>query len=291
MPGKVELCLEAHAVLAEGPLWDERSGVLYWVDIMGETVSRTDPLTGETETCPLGQPVGTVVLRERGGLLVAVRDGIAALDLETCKLTPVAAPEAHLPGNRFNDGKCDPAGRFWAGTMSFSGDAGAGSLYRLDPDQTVHKMLDGVTISNGIVWSSDHKTMYYNDSRPGTVSAFDYDVATGEIQNRRILIEVEEGMGVPDGMAIDVEDKLWIAHYGGGCVRRWDPESGAILETIAIPTANVTACAFGGPDLDRLYITTAGGHDHDRRLTEPHAGCLFVCQVDIQGQLAYRFAG
>ncbi len=291
MTGKVELFLDAHAQLGEGPLWDEREGVLYWVDITGEALHKTDPRTGEDTSFPLGQPVGTVVLREGGGVLLALRDGFAAYDLETRNLSPIADPEVHLPGNRFNDGKCDPAGRFWAGTMAFSAEAGAGSLYRLDPDLTVHKMLGGITISNGLVWRSDHRTMYYIDSVPRTVSAFDYDSVSGGIRGRRIVIQVPEGMGVPDGMAIDAEDKLWIAHYGGGCVRRWDPQRAEILETIPVPASNVTACAFGGPELETLYITTAGGNDPERLKTEPQAGCLFAAKTDVQGQLTYRFAG
>lgn len=288
---EAELLLEAHAGLGEGPWWDERENLLYWVDITGGTLHRTDPVIGKNETFPVGQPVGTVVLREGGGVMLAVRDGFAAFDLETGTLNPVADPEAHLPGNRFNDGKCDPAGRFWAGSMGFAAEPGAGALYRLDPDHTVHKMIANVTISNGIVWTSDHKIMYYIDSVPGTVSAFEYDPGSGQIRNRRTIIEVGEKLGAPDGMAIDIEDKLWIAHYGGGCVRRWDPQTADILETITVPASNVTACAFGGPELDTMYITTAGGNDPERLKTEPYAGCLFAARPGVQGQLAYRFAG
>jgi sugar lactone lactonase YvrE len=291
MTEKAELFLAAGAALAEGPMWDDREGVLYWVDILRGQVHRADPASGADAAFSVGQPVGTIVLREAGGLMLAVREGFAAFDPETEVLTPIADPEAHLPGNRFNDGKCDPGGRFWAGTMAFSAEPGAGALYRLDPDFRVHKMLENVTISNGLAWSSDHLTMYYIDSQPGTVSAFDYDLSTGAIQNRRIVIRVEEGLGLPDGMAIDADDKLWIAHYGGGCVRRWDPDTAEILETIPVPAANATACAFGGSDLGDLYITTAGGDNPDQLRADPQAGNLFVARPGVSGPAAYRFAG
>jgi sugar lactone lactonase YvrE len=175
--------------------------------------------------------------------------------------------------------------------MAFSAAEGAGGLYRLDPDYSVHRMLENVTISNGICWSEDRKTMYFIDSLPGTVSAFDFDLASGGIHNRRTIIAVDRDMGLPDGMAIDEEGHLWIAHYGGSCVRCWDPDSGAVLETILIPTENVTACAFGGPELGTLYITTAGGNDPARLEAEPLAGCLFAARPGVRGHPTYRFAG
>jgi len=201
-------------------------------------------------------------------------------------------PETDKPDNRFNDGKCDPAGRFWAGTMHIRGQPNHGSLYRLDTDMTVHKMVEDVSISNGIVWTADHKTMYYIDTPTRTVYAYDYDNDTGAIDNRRIAIQVPEGIGFPDGMAIDAEGMLWIAHYEGKAVRRWDPASGKILHTIDLPVSRVTACAFVGNNLDTLYITTAiNGLSAERHAKEPHAGSLFVAQPGVTGTLTYRFQG
>ena len=284
------LLYDARAELGEGPLWDEREKVLYWVNIQGHKLHIYDPATGENQSYDIGQPVGTVVLREYGGVMLALRDGFAAYDPTSGKLDMIADPEADKPENRFNDGKCDPAGRFWAGTMHAQPYRGA--LYRLDTDMTVHKMVEDVSISNGIVWTADHKTMYYVDSPVLTVYAYDYDNDTGDINNCRSIIKVPEGMGVPDGMAIDNEGMLWIAHFGGSAVHRWDPASGEIVETIDVPASQVTACAFVGDNLDTLYITTARTGLSDEQLAgEPHAGSLFVAQPGVTGTLTYRFKG
>lgn len=287
-----ELCIDAHTILGEGPIWDEEANCLYWVDISGRKLFRYDPARQENISFDIGQPVGTVVPRASGGVVLAVQHGFAAYDLDGRHLTPLVDPEPHLPDNRFNDGKCDPAGRFWAGTMAFSAAKGAGALYRLDTDLGIHKMLANVTISNGIVWSLDHKTLYYIDSQPGTVTAFAYDVATGAIDNGRVIIQVPPASGAPDGMAIDSKGMLWIAHYGGGCVRRWHPATGEILQTIRLPVSRVTACAFGGPRLDTLYITTASQQmTAVEREKEPHAGGLFAVQPGGQGVATFRFGG
>lgn len=225
--------------------------------------------------------------------MVALHHGFASLDLETEELTIIHDPEAHLPGTRFNDGKCDPAGRFWAGTMSLGSDPpGAGSLYVMDTDLSVRRALEKVTISNGIVWSLDHSTMYYIDTPTREVSAFDYDIETGAISNRRAAVTIPEGYGSPDGMAIDVEGMLWVAVWGSSEVSRWDPTSGELLQTISVPATQVTACAFGGPDLDQLYITTARIRLDEQALADqPHAGGLFRARPGVRGVEAYEFAG
>jgi sugar lactone lactonase YvrE len=287
MSHSVQTLLQSNATLGEGPLWDERTQRLYWVDILGHALHRSDPLRQTNEIFSIGEAVGTVVLGESGQIYLAVQDGFAHFDLQSGALTPLASPEADRPGNRFNDGKCDPGGRFWAGTMGFESQPRAGALYRLDPDHSVHRMLDDVTVSNGIAWSADHKTMYYVDSAPRSVSAFDYDLASGTISNRRPIAEVTADMGSPDGMALDVDGKLWIAHYGGSCVRRWDPETGQVLAEIPVPTLKVTACAFGGADMKTLFITTAS---NNQPKTDHHAGNLFMARPGVRGQATYRFA-
>lgn len=290
--GSLYCCVEARAELGEGPLWDDKAQKLYWVDVLGETLHRYDPKREANESFRVGQPVGTVALRSSGGLVLAVRDGFAAFDLGAEKLSFLARPEADRPESRFNDGACDPAGRFWAGTMAFSGDEGAGSLYRLGPDLACDQVLSGLTIPNGLAWTVDGRVMYHVDSGPAVVTAYDYDAKTGAISRGRVVIEVDEAMGAPDGMAIDAEGKLWIAHYGGGCVRRWDPEQGVVLQEIDVPASRVTACAFGGPDLKTLYVTTATeGMSEEERRREPQAGSLFAATPGTQGRLASRFAG
>ena len=288
----VELLVDAHAQVGEGPLWDEERQVLYWVDILSSLLYIYDPATGENRALDVGRHVGTVVTRASGGLMLAVRNGFASFDLETQELTLIANPEAHITGNRFNDGKCDPAGRFWAGTMAYENPTNQGSLYRLDTDLSVHKIFGDVAISNGIIWSLDHTTMYYIDTLRKNVRAFDYADDTGDISNERVIINVPEEIGMPDGMAIDSEGMLWVAHYGGSCVSRWNPNTAQLLEKIDLPVTQVTACAFGGPNLDILFITSAAQElDAAELERQPLAGGLFSIKTPYQGVLSFRFGG
>jgi sugar lactone lactonase YvrE len=287
------LILDAKATLGEGPIWDTRENVLWWIDINECRLHRFDPATKDNVTYDIGQRVGTVVPRASGGLMLAVQNGFASYDPEARKLRIVADPEAHLPQNRFNDGKCDPAGRFWAGTLELvEQDMTAGTLYCLYADGRVEKRVADVGISNGIVWASDKKTMYFIDSPTRRVDAFDYDNATGEIGNRRTAIALPDGMGYPDGMAIDSEDKLWVALWAGWGVARFDPTTGAVLERIDVRASQVTACAFGGPELKDLYITTARRDLQDETLNDqPHAGGLFHTHVEVAGVPSTAYAG
>ncbi|MDY0168558.1 MAG: SMP-30/gluconolactonase/LRE family protein [Thermoguttaceae bacterium] len=289
---QVELILDAQAVLGEGPLWHAPSQRLYWVDINRHEVHVFSPADGSDRAIDVGQKVGTVVVRHSGGLALALHRGLATLDLETGQVDILCDPEADLPDNRFNDGKCDPAGRFWAGTMSLTRTPRTANLWRLDPDFSVRRMLDGVTTSNGIVWSLDRRTMYYIDTPTREVAAFDYEVETGDIANRRPVVHFPEGAGSPDGMAIDARGMLWIAHFRGGKVSCWDPRDGTMLQTIDIPASKVTACAFGGPNLDELYITTARVDLTEEELSDqPHAGGLFLARPGVPGVESFEFAG
>ena len=288
----VELLVDAHAQVGEGPLWDEERQLLYWVDILSSLLYIYDPATGENRVLDVGRHVGTVVTRASGGLMLAVREGFASFDLETQELTLIANPEAHITGNRFNDGKCDPAGRFWAGTMAYENPTNQGSLYRLDTDLSVHKIFGDVAISNGIIWSLDHTTMYYIDTLRKNVRAFDYADDTGDISNERVIINVPEEIGMPDGMAIDSDGMLWVAHYGGSCVSRWNPNTAQLLEKIDLPVTQVTACAFGGPNLDILFITSAAQELDAAELDrQPLAGGLFSIKTPHQGVPSFRFGG
>ena len=292
METAVELLVDAHAQVGEGPLWDEEQQVLYWVDILSSLLYIYDPATGENRTLDVGRHVGTVVTRASGGLMLAVPEGFASFDLETQELTLIANPEAHITGNRFNDGKCDPAGRFWAGTMAYENPTNQGSLYRLDTDLSVHKIFGDVAISNGIIWSLDHTTMYYIDTLRKSVRAFDYADDTGDISNERVIITVPEEIGMPDGMAIDSEGMLWVAHYGGSCVSRWNPNTAQLLLKIDLPVTQVTACAFGGPNLDTLFITSAAQElDAAELARQPLAGGLFAIKTPYQGVPSFRFGG
>lgn len=292
MSRTIKVVVDIRAQVGEGPIWDFNTKQLYWVDIMSSMVFCYDPETGKNHGYNVGQHVGTVVPRASGGLMLALQNGFATYDLMTQQLTLITDPEANLPNNRFNDGKCDPAGRFWAGTMAYSNQTTQGSLYRLDPDFSVHKMLSNIAISNGIAWTSDHKIMYYIDSFANTVRAFDYDVLTGNISHERVVVRVRENMGVPDGMAIDSNGMLWIAHFGGSCVRCWDSLTGKVIDEIGLPATQITACAFGGADLSTLYITSACiGLDAAAQEASPFAGSLFSTQPGVRGTNTFAFNG
>lgn len=252
----------------EGPIWWQ--GALYFVDIEGHKVHRFDPADGSERSWDVGQRVGTVVPRVSGGLMIAGDHGFYFLDEETGKLTPIADPEHDKPDNRFNDGKCSPDGRFFAGTMSLKRKTGTAKLYRLDPDLSVHEAFGPVTTSNGIVWSADGGTAYYIDTPRREVLAFDYEA--GRLLNPRTVVATGHIDASPDGMAIDSAGHLWIAFCHGGCVSCFDPANGNELHRIALPCLETTACAFGGPDLTDLFVTT-GIH---KTAKEEHSGRLFV---------------
>ena len=285
----VELLVDAKAITGEGPIWDDAQQKLLWVDIEGQVLYVYDPADGSNRRYDVGQIVGTVVPRYAHEVMLAVYDGFASYNLDTQQLQLIANPEADKPNNRFNDGKCDPAGRFWAGTMAFTNQTNEGALYCLDTDFSVNKKIGDVGISNGITWSLDHKTMYYIDSIARNVRAYDYDIDTGTICNEKILIEVPAEMGIPDGMTIDEAGMLWIAQFHGSRVCRWNPHTGDILQTIRLPASCITACAFGGKELDTLYITSAalapGIPD------EPLAGGLFAVKPGVRGVPSFRFGG
>ncbi|MFN8444830.1 MAG: SMP-30/gluconolactonase/LRE family protein [Caldilineaceae bacterium] len=286
------LLVDIRALVGEGAIWEPQKKVLYWIDILSNMVYEYNPATGENKGYNVGQHVGTVVPRTSGGLMLSLYNGFASFDPESGKVTVIADPEADIPGNRFNDGKCDPAGRFWAGTMAYTNQTTQGSLYRLDTDLSVHKMLGDIAISNGIVWSLDNKTMYYIDTYAYNVRAYDYDLATGNISNERVVVEIAKEMGGPDGMAIDAEGMLWVAHFGGSTVRRWDPNSGKELDRIDLPVTQITSCAFGGDDLSILYITSAAtGLDEQALAKQPLAGSLFRANPGVKGAPTFAFAG
>lgn len=268
--------------LGEGPVWDAGDQALYWVDIPESRVHRI-AADGSLSSWDTGQPVGAVVPRASAGLVVAVRDGFMALDPASGKLTMLAEVEQDRPENRMNDGACDRAGRFYAGTMADDERPEAGALYRLDPDLSVTRLLAGVGISNGIGWSPDERLMYYIDSHAHRVDVFDYDPGTGAIDGRRPFAAVGQGDVVPDGLTVDAGGGVWVAVWGGYAVMRHDP-SGQVLEALDLPAARVSSCVFGGPDLDRLYITTAAGPGES-------AGALFVCEPGVTGQPSHPFRG
>ena len=287
-----ELVLDAKAKLGEGPFWHGRERVLYWVDIESKILNIFDPRDRTNRRIHLPSRVGTAAPTRGRDILVALEDGIYRLDPESEALSKIVDPEPDRTDNRFNDGKCSPEGRFWAGTMSLERKIGAANLYCLHPDGRIEKKLTDITTSNGLAWSADGTTMYYIDTKKQNVRAFDYDPATGNIANERVIIEVPDEMGHPDGMTIDSEGTLWVALFYGGGVSRWDPVTGTLIEKYDVGAKNVTACTFGGDDLSTLYITTARAGTSDEELRHyPSAGGVFALEPGVSGKPAFEFAG
>ena len=268
----------------EGPIWWKDA--LYYVDIEKHKVIRFDPATGEETFWDVGQRIGTVVPRENGGLLCAGDNGFFFLDPKTGAMTPIADPESDKPNNRFNDGKCSPDGAFFAGTISLVKQTDDAKLYRLAPDLSLREAFGPVTNSNGIVWSGDGKTVYYIDTPRREILAFHY--VNGELLDPRAVVSTTAIDASPDGMCIDENDHLWVAFCHGACVVCYDPISGNELQRIDLPCLETTACAFGGPDLRDLYVTT-GIH---KSVQEEHAGRLFVIKgLGVKGRASHAFAG
>ena len=283
--------IDAKATLGEGTIWHPLENRLYWIDIEGQKLHIYDPETGTDTVFATNQRIGTVVPVAGGGALVALQNGIYFFDTVTGSFHFINNP---LPDKaiRFNDGKCDPTGRFWVGSMHLNQTAGAAALYRMDKDTSVYEMLKGITVSNGISWSQDKQTMYYIDSPLRTIDAFDYDDISGAIKNRRAIATVPDGLGDPDGMAIDTEGKLWVALWGGYCVGRFDPLTGDLLQKIEVPAPHVASCTFGGRDLDILFISTAREGMSANQLDKyPLSGGIFSVKTGLTGVRANFFQG
>jgi sugar lactone lactonase YvrE len=287
----VELVLDIRTELGEGPLWDDRRQRLLFVDIMRGHVHECDPQSGHDRVVEFPWPVGAVALYESGDWLLAAADGFYRADPSTGAASLIAAVEADLPGNRMNDGYVDARGRFWAGTMGMHRVRSAGTLYRLDADGSVYPMVTPVSTSNGIDWSLDNRTAYYIDTPTGRVDQFDFDLASGTLTNRRPLVEIPASDGSPDGLIVDAEGFIWVCLWKGAVVRRYAPD-GQLAMVIPTPAAQTTKCAFGGPNLDELFITSAWtGLTDAERSAQPLAGGVFRCRPGVKGRAPNRFSG
>ncbi len=270
------------AELGEGPCWDAADSTLYWVDIPASQVHALHA-DGQHRSWHIGQPVGAVALRASGGLVLAAGDGFLALDTSTGAIAPLAGVDHGRPGVRMNDGACDRAGRFYAGSMAADESPGAGALYRLDPDHNLTRLMTGIGVSNGIGWSPDNRQMYYVDSLDHRLDVLDYDAATGDVGDRRPVAEIGGGDVVPDGLTVDADGGIWVAVWGGGSVHRYS-QDGVLTTTIELPATFVTCPTFGGPNLETMYITTAAGPGDG-------AGALFSFRPGVTGQLTYPYRG
>lgn len=289
---KAELALDAKATLGEGPVWHERRKKLFWVDILEKKLHEFDAGSGRDRAFDTGQFIGSLAVQKRGGLILALQHGFAFFNSRTKKIQPICDPDASHQHNRFNEGKCDPAGRFWAGTMDLDAKRGRGSLFWLDAKLKVRRVLKNLSIPNGMAWSRDARTMYFIDSARQMIGAFDYDQASGTIQNRRVAVRIPKRAGVPDGMTMDNEGLLWVAMWGGCKVTRWNPQNGKLLQTISLPVSLVTSCAFGGTNMDILFITSARTSlSKAALLREPLAGGIFYINPGVSGMADCLFAG
>lgn len=283
-----ELLYKTELILGEGAHWHADWKKFLYVDIEGKKVGRIDPVTKNMEERAVGERVGTVVPATNGQLIIALENSIEALDFETGIRQELTKIETDKPGNRSNDGKCDAAGRLWIGTMSIQEELHHGALYCLD--NSLHRKLERISISNGICWSADNLVMYYIDTLDYNIKAYDFEVGTGSISNERIVVSVKEPGYGPDGMTIDEEGMLWVAMWGGACVNRYNPFNGTLIGKVEVPALNVTACAFGGADMKQLFITTARKGLNEEQLQKyPLSGSLFYLNTEIKGAQMNKF--
>jgi sugar lactone lactonase YvrE len=282
-PPRADLALRVPAQLGEGPCWHAARGTLWWIDITGRRLFEWDLAAEAPRTLSVAQLPGSIAPASDGRFIAALHHGFHLVSPENGSIERYAAAPGHDPQQfRFNDGKVDPQGRFWAGTLSLTGVKEESRLYRCTRDRQVVVALEQVTISNGLAWSPDGRTLYYVDSPTRRVQAFDFDGGRGEIHGARTAFTLGADDGWPDGCCMDAAGCLWLAHWGAGKVTRWDPAAGRRLLTVRLPVTNVTSCAFAGPRLDRLFITTAAP-DAPGAAPEPEAGFLFTFDPGVAG--------
>jgi len=288
---EVQAVWEIPAQLGEGPVWVEAENALYWVDIFSNKVHRYALVDGGKTTWTFDFAVTSLNPRRDGGFIGTIQDGFAYINFDVLSASPILLPEADQPGNRFNDGKVDNSGRYWAGTMDIEQVGESGSLYRLDPDLSVRQVDTDYVICNGPAFNVDNSIIYHTDSIKRIIYALDI-AADGSLSNKRVFTQfTTDDEGVPDGMTVDSEDCIWVAHFGGARLTRYSP-AGEILEVVPLPALNITSATFGGAELDTLYITSASAAMSDEQLAQyPLAGSLFSYQPGVKGMPTPLFAG
>lgn len=287
----VEVVQRAQALVGEGPVWLGAEAKLIWTDIKGLRLYALDPSTGVAQSWRAPERIGSLIPRARGGFVALAKSGVKLTDVPFAKFEPVAHPDGDRPHNRFNDAKCDPRGRLWAGTMDDNEVEASGRLYRLNDLADVWRFKDNVNLSNGLGWSPDGRKMYFVETLGHVIWAYDYDLDGGVPSNERVFAEVPSGEGYPDGICVDADGCVWLAHWGGWRVTRFAPD-GRVERVLKMPVPQVTSCAFGGADLDTLYITTAAiGLDAAALAKAPLAGSVFAFRPGVSGVPVAAFSG
>jgi L-arabinonolactonase len=289
---EIQCSYRNRALLGESPVWSENENCLYWVDIEGRTFNKFDPLTSKNIATKTQTRISALALRETGGFIVATESGFQFYNLHENRLTQIGDPEDNKPNNRFNDGRCDRAGRFWAGTMVEKGNQEPNAaLYSIDSNLKYRKKHENIILANGLAWSPDNQTLYFADTRHPAVWAVDFDLDSGSISNKRIFIEFGINDGVPDGAAIDTDGCYWLAQPRSSKICRYTPD-GRVDTVIELPISKPTMCAFGGPSLNTLYITTNSlGFNKKELENQPLAGSLLSLEVNAQGLPEPKFIG
>jgi len=286
----VTVAVDSNDSLGEGPVWSVDENSLYWVDIDRQLLQRWDLEYGERKIWEMPSAIGSFALKKSGGCIVALKTGLADLDLNTGEVTPIIDPEPEMTYTRFNDGKCDRQGRFWAGTMDEEYPNRRGSLYQLDSNFHLRTMGGKVGISNGLGWSPDNQVFYYTDSATRTIYAYDFDFITGEISNRRVFVRTPRNF-VPDGLTIDSEGFIWSAKWDGWKIVRYAPDGSIDLE-LKMPIQRPTSCTFGGPEMNLLFVTSARIDLSSSVLEkQPLAGSVFLIKTDVTGIPEPMFLG
>lgn len=277
--------------VGESPVWSSSENALYWVDVEGKLIQRWQADDRSIRRWKMAEPVGCVGLRKHGGLVGACLTGFFFLDVATGEFSSISDPEADLPDNRFNDGKMDRRGRFWAGTRNFRDHSKTtGALYRLDPDLSAHRMEEGLRCPNGMAWSPDDRLMYMCDTWARRIYVYEFDADAGAIDNRRLFVELSEDAGFPDGLTVDAEGFIWNAHYNGWRLTRY-AQDGRVDRVIPMPVQHVTSLAFGGPDLGTLYVTTSALRlSVAERVSQLTAGHVFALDPGVRGIAEPGFA-
>ena len=278
------------STLGEGPVWDEKNNAILWIDIVNALIIEHGIERGDERKISTGSMIGSFAIMEDGNIIAALQEGIAIIDRTTGNKQIISTPEKNILTNRFNDGKCSPDGHFWAGSMSLNETDPTGFLYSIDEYNNIKQHEKDLTISNGLCWSLDKKYFYFIDTP--TLQVVRYDYVNAEIQNKTPIIRIDAHKdGFPDGMTIDAEGKLWIAHWGGWQVTRWDPETGAQLDSIKLPVSQVTSICFGGEHFDEMFVTSARRGLNEKQLKEePLAGAIFqIKNSGYRGMSFYRY--